>query len=198
MTARGPQTPDAALMVNDTPFDNDYEPTSKAVGSQQWVANEWARMKLPTHEKYGDACHLMSGTRNFIGKQYRDGSGKLVHYSTTEAVRTLSGFVVSNTECYAKGWAHCSTPSTTIIPSGKRSALPLTTLNSRHNDFPDWQKIVNVEGADSYDRDWHGYDRLVEFRIRDASVFYAANRDEVVDEPLDKREANELLEEIQG
>lgn len=59
---------------------------------------------------------------NFSAYQYADGSGEIEHYSTTEAIRTRSGHIISNSQCFSQGRAHCSTPSDT------RWNLPLTGL----------------------------------------------------------------------
>jgi hypothetical protein len=47
---------------------------------------------------------------NFYGVQHDDGSGTLWHYSTREAIRTKDNVVISNQQCWATGFAHCSTP----------------------------------------------------------------------------------------
>lgn len=58
--------------------------------------------------------------QNFAAYQYADGSGELVHYDRTEAIRTRSGLVLNNSQCFAKGRAHCTRPS------DYAASLPLT------------------------------------------------------------------------
>lgn len=97
---------------NDEEYSADtYHETTKAVGNQQWVANHWADGALPTHSTSGKRVKLNSPTGNFRGIQFTDGKGKLLHYAHIEAIRTYSGLIISDTSCYAKGWAHCSTPN---------------------------------------------------------------------------------------
>lgn len=101
-----------------------YEETTRAKhDSQRDVTRAWCDGKLPTHNTNGEACVLYS-SRNFKGYQYPDGSGKLKHYSTTEAIRTRNGLVINNLECWSKGWARCSPPAR----SNRDHSLPLTTL----------------------------------------------------------------------
>lgn len=129
-----------------TAFPNDvYTPTTQACySSQQKVAQAWADGMLPTHNTTGSACKLYSSP-NFKGYQYADGSGKLKHYRTIECIRTRSQLILNNSECYAKGWAHCSTPAYQDIDF----TLPLTTLEGR-TDFGNVRGIKEVVNIDDH------------------------------------------------
>jgi hypothetical protein len=119
--------------------DDVYTETSRATGNQQWVADAWAEGKLPTHSVSGDAVKLYTSTRNFEGYQYTDGRGKLKHYAHIQAIRTRSGLVVADNECYGKGWAHCNTPR------DKAGSLPLTSLKDElRGDHEDIYDIVSI------------------------------------------------------
>lgn len=63
-------------------------------------------------------------------------AGKLVHYSTTEAIRTVNGLVIANSECWSSGWAKCS-----IGWANVDLRLPLSTLR-RDIDIDD---LLNLE-----------------------------------------------------
>lgn len=104
-----------------------YEETSRACyNSQDCVTRAFCGGKLPTHNTAGDACKLYS-SRNFKAYQYPDGRGEVKHYSTTELIRTRSGLIINNDECWSKGWARCAP-----APASERdAALPLTTLDQR-------------------------------------------------------------------
>jgi hypothetical protein len=121
-----------------------YLPTTRAVGRQQEVANWWAEMKVPTHE----GGILRSSTGNFKGYQYPDGRGKLKHYRHLEAIRTREAaglLVISDRECYARGFAHCSTPQSNHMDG----SAPLTSLKddlrSMAVDLYDINHIEKVE-----------------------------------------------------
>lgn len=83
-----------------------YTKTSRAVyNSQQQVADAWADGKYPTHTN-----GRLRSSGNFEAIHNDDGSGKLMHYRTREAIRTTNGLVLSNEQCWAAGSAHCSPP----------------------------------------------------------------------------------------
>jgi hypothetical protein len=110
---------------NDRDYPADvYHQTSRATGKQSWVANEWAKGALPTHSVKGNYVRLYTGTENFVGKQYPEGHGLLQHYAHIECIRTRSGLIISDTSCYGKGWAYCSTPTK------KDASFDLTTLKT--------------------------------------------------------------------
>lgn len=88
-----------------------YEETTRAVGTQQEVADWWAEGKLPVHEATGSYVKLRTSTGNFRGYQYPGGHGKLKHYKHFQAIRTYSGLIIGDSSCYARGMAHCSYPS---------------------------------------------------------------------------------------
>lgn len=125
---------------------NVYESTTRAVGSQRWVARNWAAGKLPTHNCTNGSkgkCVLRSSTGNFKGFQHQDGSGLLKHYAHIEAIRTRSGLIIGDKECYAKGRAQCSKPTCDY-------KLPLTTLKANLRSEPDdIYDIVAVEAFDN-------------------------------------------------
>lgn len=86
--------------------------------TQRHVAEAWSNRKYPV--KSGGVIRTSNG--NFRGIQHRDGSGRLVHYSTIEAIRTRTGVEIRNAQCWSRGFATC-TP-----PTGVRHRLPLTGL----------------------------------------------------------------------
>lgn len=150
--------------------DDVYEETTKAVGSQQWVADQWAQGMLPLHETGSpgyrsgrdpgerSACVLRSSTGNFKGYQFTDGSGLLQHYSTIEAIRSREGLIVGNIECWSRGWAHCSKPRN---PSCDHT-LPLSSLKDhlgRHD--PSLYDIESITEGDEIEITFEGGERLV-------------------------------------
>ena len=54
-------------------------------------------------------------------------AGKLIHYSTTEGIRTFDGQVIENIQCWSAGWAKCSL-------SGADYHLPISTLETIYQD----------------------------------------------------------------
>lgn len=54
-------------------------------------------------------------------------AGQLIHYNTTEAIRTNDGTVIANFQCWSAGFAKCSI-------SGADYSLPLTTLEGVYSD----------------------------------------------------------------
>jgi len=116
-----------------------YTETTKSVGTQREVAHWWENGHIAPHQTSGRDCLLRSKTGNFKGYQSPDGSGLLKHYNHIEAIRTRSGMILSDTECYARGWAKCTKPTYAY-------SLPLTTIqaNIRNEDFGIYD-IVDVE-----------------------------------------------------
>ena len=116
-----------------------YTETTKSVGTQREVASWWENGHIDPHRTSGQKCLLQSRTGNFRGYQRPDGSGLLKHYQHIEAIRTRSGMILSDKECYAKGFAMCTKPTYAY-------SLPLTTIqaNIRNEDF-DIYDIVDVE-----------------------------------------------------
>lgn len=99
---------------------------------------------------------------NFEGHVNGDGSAVLMHYRTMEAVRTKSGLVLANSQCWAAGFAKCTPPSAvelwnhaynhdtgtyekTTVRRRKEAAasLPLDLLGSLPGT-PSWREIVKV------------------------------------------------------
>jgi hypothetical protein len=192
-------TTDDTISVGSHEYPADiYEPTRKAIGSQQEVADWWASGRLPTHMDKGNRVLLASGTRNFRGYQYPSGYGKLKHYRTIEAIRTVGGLVVSNTECYARGWAHCSTPSRSACP-GRKESFPLTTLSKPGRDL---KSLIDVQSTNyppsgqPYDRE---YDRLAVFEDDAGNIeAYPAKYDCVGDEALTGGDIDAFLDTVIG
>lgn len=81
-----------------------------------------------TYYKIEEGKRVTESEQNFAGYQYADGSGELVHYSRTEAIRTRSGLVLNNSQCFAKGRAHCTRPS------DYTASLPLTGMQEMLDD----------------------------------------------------------------
>lgn len=202
MSTRKPTiTDDAIIVPNDshddatsTEYPRDvYEHSTKAVGTQQWVANAWAEGKLPTHDT------LRTSRGNQRGYQYPDGRGRLVHYSTLAAVRTLNQLVITNSQDYSKGNAKVDHPSYTHCPKG-RYTLPLTQMDAFGTDCPNWKHIRDVVVGDHEDAD--GYDRLVVFRVPEDDgekydYFYRASRHHFDDDELSDRDVTRFLNQIQ-
>lgn len=188
------QQPGTIVAENDREYPADfYTESNRKTGTQRWVANEWAKGSLPTHNTSGSACVLTSSTGNFRGLQYPSGKGKLKHYRTIEGIRTIEGLFISNTECYARGWAHCTTPSLSVVPSANRASLPLTTMDARQRKatVPDMYHIINVVRLnDSY----NGFDRVVEYDTGQF-VFASGDRVEGLEDPFDEHDADDLLRE---
>jgi hypothetical protein len=139
---------------NDRDYPADvYHQTSRATGDQQWVADQWAAGALPTHSVKGNCVRLYTGTENFVGKQYPEGHGLLQHYAHIECIRTRSGLIISDTSCYGRGWAHCSTPTDVD------ARLDVTTLkeNLRSADVDIYDitevndEVVTFDGGAKYD-----------------------------------------------
>lgn len=53
----------------------------------------------------------------------KSSNGILTHYSTIEAIKTLRGVIISNNECWSRGFAHCTKPNYMV-------AMDLTTILS--------------------------------------------------------------------
>lgn len=134
---------DGLVFTDDGTFYNAgwYESSQRrAFGSQQEVADAWAMGRVPVHNADSRQAVVYTGqtmTRafpvgrdaNFHGIHYPDGRGELRHYSTREAIRTRTGLIVTNSQCWSAGFAHCSVP--TERSCGKRSvSAPLDSLES--------------------------------------------------------------------
>ena len=135
-----------------------YEPTSRACfDCQDDVARAWANGKYTTHNE-----GRLYSSPNFKGQQHPDGAGTLWHYRTREAIRTESGLIIDNTQCWSRGFAHCSTPP------GADYRLPLSaieahtergTVMSRRCKGTNAYRITNVKSekdprSGAYGR-WH-------------------------------------------
>ncbi len=112
----------------------------KCYGTQREVCNAWLEMVFPAHNFYapkryndeeprwqaGNAeLYTWSANRNgwwrsgprsteqvknFRGIQRPNGSGRLVHYDTTAAIRTKNGLIINNQQNWATGFAHQTEP----------------------------------------------------------------------------------------
>ena len=81
-----------------------YKPTSRACyDCQAKVARKWAEGWYPTHTD-----GRLYSSDNFRGQQHPDGAGTLWHCRTREAIRTKSGLIINNSQCWSRGFAHCS------------------------------------------------------------------------------------------
>lgn len=179
--------------------DPPYTPTTKTVGTQREVTNWWCAMKVPVKTIEGRIAEFRSQTGNFRGTQYAEGHGKLKHYRTLEAIRTRNGLTITNSECFARGWAHCSPPRA----NQRDGSFPLTSLSTaisgagttskrlydiyvvggvpKHREMPDW-----------YDGEYH---RLVD--IEDVGPFGAVERKRGYSiDSLSRDEANDLYDAI--
>lgn len=185
--------PDDGIEVNGHTYPcSVYQPTTRATGTQQWVADQWASGALPTHSATGASCKLYTSNNNFRGLQYPDGRGVLKHYSTIEAVRTLSGLVITNTECFSRGFAFCTTPRDSVCPNGKEP-LPLTQYTSLMRassaDLPHWR---HIEQVDVFDGTYKNHDRLIVAMVDDVAHCIPASTSDIATVVLDDAEAREF------
>lgn len=90
-----------------------YDPvTSSWRSSQRTVARSWAKFEYPINARGDIKC-----SANFQAFQAPDGSGRLRHYSETEAWRCVGGNVVfNNSDCWSRGFAHCTPPRSFDLP----------------------------------------------------------------------------------
>jgi len=68
-------------------------------------------------------------------------NGYLYHYGTIQAIRTIKGLIIVNSECWSRGFAHCS------VPRHVNAYLDLTTLDD-HFHFKE-QEMRNLEILDT-------------------------------------------------
>lgn len=135
--------------MDDVPHERYTASKRKAYGSQQEVADAWAEGNYPTHN---DGVLYSSG--NFEGIQYNDGRGELRHYRTREAIRTKNGLILSNTQCWSAGFAHCSTPKNT---DGR---VPLTEVErylDREHTVYDITRVETAQGRTVVEIDGGAY-----------------------------------------
>ena len=93
---------------------------------------------------------MTSKTGNYKSDLGDDGSATLLHYNTIEAIRVKGKYgdtplegQIGNSECYSRGWAHCSY-------HGAKYSLPLTTLNNKFDIYS-----IKILVNDHYDYDSH-------------------------------------------
>lgn len=171
-----------------------YTRTSKRVlGRQQQVADEWARGKLPLDAPTytGGKPTLVSSSGNFSGEQRPDGSGRLIHYSTTQAIRTVGQKIICNTECWSKGFAKCNTPSTGI--GVRTTSLPLSQIEVEAVSSREHQPRYIRDVVSGGRQDDDGYDLLIVFENGDA---FRATRDMFEHYPLDDSDVQPYLADI--
>lgn len=121
----------------------------KAYGAQQEVAEAWAEGKYPTHNN-----GVLYSSPNFRGEQNNDGTGRLMHYRTREAIRTRNGLIISNSQCWSAGFAHCSAPRNTD------GNVPLTEVErylEREHDVYDITRIDTAQGRTVVEIDGGAY-----------------------------------------
>lgn len=101
----------------------------KAYNTQRQCKDAWLDMKWPVHNTFDRREMVTSeiySSPNFKGIHFADGSGKLMHYRTIEAIRTKNGLIISNSQCWSRGFAHCTPPR----GSERDYSLPLTSINN--------------------------------------------------------------------
>lgn len=110
-----------------------YTPTSRACrDTQQDVTDAFIAGEYPIHTD-GE----LYSSENFKAYQKTDGSGRIRHYATVETVRTRTGLIITNSQCWGGGFAHCSPPHT----ADRDATLPLHLI----------RRIVRTRGYRQYD-----------------------------------------------
>jgi hypothetical protein len=107
------------------------------------VARAWAEGKYPTHNE-----GRLYSSPNFKGQQHPDGAGTLWHYRTREAIRTVSGLIINNAQCWSTGFAHCSPAP------GADYRLPLSAIEAHMSDSrrcTGRRRIRRTGSTDAYD-----------------------------------------------
>lgn len=147
------QTVKASRGDHDVPHER-YIPVNRLkYDSQDQVALAWALGFYPkpkqttvsrrgirrSHEKEITRRNLYS-SENFKGQQNNDGSGVLRHYNTREAIRTQSGLIISNVQCWSAGFAKCSTPPSDMIDY----QLPLDAIENMASDQGERINLVEL------------------------------------------------------
>ena len=122
-----------------------YTSTGKAVYStQSEVTDAFVDGMYPEHTD-GE----LRSSNNFRAYQYEDGSGKIMHYRTIETIRTRSGLIFSNAECWSGGFAHCSKP----LSSHRDGDIPLNLI----------RRLIRGTEHDIYDIQRYFDNSIVEF-----------------------------------
>jgi hypothetical protein len=125
---------------HDVPHER-YIPVNRlAYDSQDQVALAWSLGFYPatktskSEDRFGRTTTTtrndLYSSENFTGRQNADGSGELMHYSTREAIRTQSGLIIDNVQCWSAGFARCSTPPSSMIDY----RLPLSAIENMASD----------------------------------------------------------------
>jgi len=130
------------ITINGEQYDaSTYHKTSRSTGTQQWVAYQWAKGAIPVNSRNGGTT-LTTSTGNFVGIHYPEGHGKLKHYAHMECIRTKSGLIISDTSCYARGFAKCDTPTGEVD-----YRFDVTTLQANlKGESETIYEIVSVDG----------------------------------------------------
>lgn len=135
--------------------------TSSWYDSQREVANAWAAMEYPRRNADSSGTSRLQCSANFEGVQHADGSGVLMHYSTTEAWRTRSLLVINNADCWSRGFAHCTPPRNMDL------TLSRTLMERLLREGPTDDRINAI--VDVYDHDSH---RVLTLESGGAIVFW--------------------------
>lgn len=214
--------------TDQVPHERYHAVNRKAHSSQQDAADAWAEGAYPTHSTHFGVYELPSAVRegvtddaaakvaklysseNFEGYQHPDGTGVLMHYSTREAIRTRNGLIVSNSQCWATGFAHCSTPEKTDCSAPLSAVEEL--LDDEHDVYDitavrtetvgySTTKLVEIDGG-AYgvyvgrDNSIINGDRGFVFRLTGAEVAEYRDHPEDVTELLTPREVRESDREV--
>lgn len=129
---------------DDVPHHHYHATKRKAYGSQQEVAEAWADGAFPTHNVGRRGRAELYSSPNFRGFQHPDGTGRLMHYGTREAIRTHNGLIIANQQCWSRGFAHCSPPR------DRDATLPLSAIESLSDRRDDVFDIVEVRSDNAY------------------------------------------------
>lgn len=139
-----------------------YHPVSRrSYSDQRGVTEAWVSGAYPTHNADDGEAVLYTGSpddpdavvvgrdTNFHGVQRPDGSGVLWHYDTREAIRLTNGIIIDNSQCWATGFAHCSSPH------DSHYELPLDAVEAIMDDGDSWEQMCGVVGQDSDPDEWN-------------------------------------------
>lgn len=135
-----------------------YDSTDrKSYDSQADCISAWEDMQWASHNEHESFSRtaLQSNVRNtieptriselyssenFRAYQFKNGAGVVMHYSTREAIRLVDGTVISNSQCWSEGFAHCTSPS------DKDAVLPLQAIEAHLDDDDSVWNITDIVG----------------------------------------------------
>ena len=155
----------------------------KCFSTQRKVCDAWLDMTFPAHnydapKRYGEdeprfeegsaQLYSWSSSRNrgmwghrqrsepqinFEGIQYPDGSGELIHYGTTAAIRTNNGLIINNRQNWASGFATVTEPKLWE----RDYVLPLDGIETLMEAGEQLFDIVDViVDNESWNENWNG------------------------------------------